>query len=161
VARLNKTEVGKLVGSIAACEGAGLIGSLFTAPAITTWYAALAKPSFTPPNWVFAPVWASLYALMGVAVFLVWRRGLAQPGVKLAFTLFWVQLVVNLMWSVVFFGWYSILGGAVLIISLWVLVLVTMIKFFRLSKVAGGLLVPYLAWLSIASALNVWVLILN
>jgi benzodiazapine receptor len=161
MARLSKSEVGKLVGSIAACEGAGLIGALFTTPSITTWYAALAKPSFTPPNWVFAPVWTSLYALMGVAVFLVWRRGLTQPSVKPAFILFWVQLVANLMWSIVFFGWHSILGGAVLIVCLWVLVLITMIKFFRLSRVAGGLLAPYLAWLSIASALNVWVAILN
>ena len=161
MAKIGRSDVGKLVASIVACEGAGLIGSIFTTPAISTWYVALEKPSFTPPNWVFAPVWASLYALMGVAVFLVWRQGLGQPGVKSAFTLFWVQLVINLMWSVVFFGWHSILGGAVIIISLWVLVLITMIKFFRLSKVAGGLLVPYLAWLSIASALNVWVLILN
>jgi benzodiazapine receptor len=161
MARLSKSEVGKLVGSIAACEGAGLIGAFFTTPSITTWYAALAKPSFTPPNWVFAPVWTSLYALMGVAVFLVWRRGLTQPSVKPVFILFWVQLVANLMWSIVFFGWHSILGGVILIICLWVLVLITMIKFFRLSRVAGGLLAPYLAWLSIASALNVWVAILN
>ena len=161
MARLSKSEVGKLVGSIAACEGAGLIGAFFTTPAITTWYVTLAKPWFTPPNWVFAPVWTSLYALMGVAVFLVWRRGLAQPGVKPAFILFWVQLVVNIMWSVVFFGWHSIPGGVVIIICLWVLVLITMIKFFKLSRVAGGLLTPYLAWLSIASALNVWVLTLN
>jgi len=161
MAKIGRSDVGKLVASIVACEGAGLIGSIFTTPAISTWYVALEKPSFTPPNWVFAPVWASLYALMGVAVFLVWRQGLSQPGVKPAFTLFWVQLVVNLMWSVVFFGWHSILGGAVIIISLWVLVLITMIKFFRLSRVACGLLASYLAWLSIASALNVWVLILN
>jgi benzodiazapine receptor len=161
MAKVGRSDIGKLVGSIVACEGAGLIGSIFTTPAISTWYVALEKPAFTPPNWVFAPVWASLYALMGVAVFLVWRQGLDQPSVKPAFALFWVQLVISLMWSVVFFGWHSILGGAVLIISLWVLVLITMIKFFKLSKVAGGLLVPYLAWLSIASALNVWVLILN
>jgi benzodiazapine receptor len=161
MASLSKTEVGKLVGSIAACEGAGLIGALFTTPAITTWYVTLNKPWFTPPNWVFAPVWTSLYALMGVAVFLVWRRGLAQSGARPAFILFWVQLVVNIMWSVVFFGRHSILGGVIIIICLWVLVLITMIKFFKLSRVAGGLLTPYLAWLSIASALNVWVLILN
>jgi benzodiazapine receptor len=161
MARMRKDDVGRLVGSIAACEGAGLIGSVFTTPAIPTWYAALEKPAFTPPNWVFAPVWGVLYALMGVAVFLIWRRGLALPGVKPAFILFWVQLVINLLWSVVFFGAHSLLGGAVLIIALWVLVLLTTLRFFRISAVAGGLLIPYIAWLSIASALNVWVLILN
>jgi benzodiazapine receptor len=161
MARMQKGDVGRLVGSIAACEGAGLIGSAFTAPAIPTWYAALEKPAFTPPNWVFAPVWGALYALMGIAIFLIWRKGLHEKGVRAAFIIFWVQLVVNILWSGVFFGLHSILGGAVIIISLWVLVLVTMIKFFRLSKVAGGLLVPYQVWLSIASALNMWVLILN
>jgi benzodiazapine receptor len=161
MARMRKDDVGRLVGSIAACEGAGLIGSVFTTPAIPTWYAALEKPAFTPPNWVFAPVWGVLYALMGVAVFLIWRRGLEQPGVKPAFILFWVQLVINLLWSVVFFGLHSLLGGAVLIIALWVLVLVTILRFFRISAAAGGLLIPYIAWLSIASALNVWVLVLN
>ena len=159
--RMSGSEVGKLVGSIAACEGAGIIGSIFTTPAITTWYAALEKPAFTPPNWVFAPVWGSLYALMGVAVFLVWRKGLEEKRVKAAFILFWVQLVINLLWSVVFFGLHSILGGVIVIISLWVLVLITIITFFRLSKLAGWLLIPYLAWLSIASALNIWVMILN
>lgn len=161
MAKMQRGDVGKLVGSIVACEVAGLIGSLVTAPAISTWYTTLEKPAFTPPNWVFAPVWISLYALMGVAVFLIWRKGLSENGVRAAFIIFWVQLVVNILWSVVFFGSRSVLGGVIVIISLWVLVLITMIKFFRLSKVAGGLLVPYLAWLSIASALNVWILILN
>jgi len=161
MARLSRLEIGKLIGCIAICEGIGLLGSVFTAPAIDTWYAALVKPGFTPPNAVFGPVWTTLYALMGVALFLVWRRGLAVPGVKPAFILFWVQLGVNLSWSIVFFGDRSILGGLVIIISLWVLVLITMLRFFRISKTAGSLLVPYLVWLSIATALNVQIWRLN
>jgi benzodiazapine receptor len=161
MAGMRRSEVGKLIGSIAACEGAGLIGSVFTTPAITTWYVTLQKPTFTPPNWVFGPVWASLYALMGVAVFLIWRRGLQQDGVKAAFIIFWVQLVLNLMWSIVFFGLHSILGGVVVIIALWALVLITILRFFKISRVAGGLLVPYIVWLSIASALNVSIYMLN
>jgi tryptophan-rich sensory protein len=161
MARLSRLEIGKLIGCIAICEGIGLLGSVFTAPAIDTWYAALVKPGFTPPNAVFGPVWTTLYALMGVALFLVWRRGLAVPGVKPAFILFWVQLGVNLSWSIVFFGDRSILGGLVIIISLWVLVLITMLRFFRISKTAGSLLVPYLVWLSIATALNIQIWRLN
>ena len=102
--KIKLLDVGKLVGSIIACQVAGGIGSIFTMSAIPTWYAALEKPAFTPPNSVFAPVWITLYLLMAIAVFLVWRVGLKQSGVKLAFTVFWVQLVINILWSVIFFG---------------------------------------------------------
>lgn len=158
---MKSRDIGKLVGSIVACEGAGGIGSIFTMSAIPTWYAALDKPAFTPPNSVFGPVWVTLYLLMGVAIFLIWRRGLHERGVKPAFTIFWVQLVINVLWSVVFFGLKSPLGGMVLIIILWFMVLFTIIWFFKISKLAGGLLIPYIVWLSIASSLNVGVWILN
>ena len=156
-----RSNIGKLIGSIAACHGAGGIGSAFTTTKIATWYAGLVKPAFTPPNEVFMPVWLTLYTLMGIAIYLVWRKGLATQGVKPAFILFWVQLGLNAIWSVVFFGFEAILGGVIIIISLWVLVLLTMIRFFGISRVAGGLLVPYLAWLSIASSLNIGILVLN
>lgn len=154
-------DIGKLVGSIAACEGAGGIGSIFTMSAIPTWYAALEKPAFTPPNAVFGPVWATLYLLMGIAIFLIWRKGLEVEGVKPAFIIFWVQLVINVLWSVVFFGLKSPLAGMVVIIILWFAILFTIIRFFKISKVAGGLLIPYIAWVSIASYLNVGVWMLN
>ena len=154
-------DIGKLVGSIAACEGAGGIGSAFTMAAIPTWYAALEKPAFTPPNSLFAPVWITLYLLMGIAVFLVWRKGLKTDGIKPAFIIFWAQLVLNILWSVVFFGLKSPLAGMVLIIILWFAILFTIIRFFKISKVAGGILIPYIVWVSIASYLNVGLWILN
>jgi len=152
---------GKLAGSIAACHGAGGIGSFFTTPKISTWYVGLEKPAFTPPNEVFLPVWLTLYTLMGIAIYFIWRQGFEKEGVKTAFTLFWVQLGLNAIWSVVFFGLESLLGGMVIIITLWVLLLIIIIRFFKISRVAGGLLVPYIVWISIASSLNTWVWVLN
>ena len=157
----DKSVIGKLVGSIAACYGAGAIGSAFTTPKIPTWYATLNKPSFTPPDAVFMPVWLTLYALMGIAVFLIWRKGLQTDGVKPAFILFWVQLVLNALWSVVFFGYEFPAGGFAIILALGVILLITTIKFFKISKVAGGLLVPYLSWIGIAASLNGGIMILN
>lgn len=161
MAETRRSNIGKLIGSLAACHGAGGIGSLFTTPKISTWYAALEKPTFAPPNAVFLPVWLTLYTLMGIAIYLVWRGGLQTVNAKRAFIFFWVQLGLNAIWSVVFFGFESILGGLIIIISLWVLILITTIRFFRISRVAGGLLVPYITWITIASALNTWIWILN
>jgi translocator protein len=157
----NRSNVGKLVGSLAACYGAGGIGSAFTTSKIATWYATLQKPAFTPPNAVFMPVWLTLYGLMGVAVYLVWRKGLQTKGVKSAFILFWAQLVLNAVWSIVFFGYESLVGGFAVILALGVTLLITIIKFFRISRLAGGLLIPYIVWIGIASALNGSVMILN
>jgi benzodiazapine receptor len=154
-------DVIKLVVSIAACQAAGAIGSIFTTPAIPTWYAALEKPFFTPPNWLFAPAWITLYLLMAIAAFLVWRQGLGQKGVNSALLVFLVQLVLNALWSVVFFGLHSPLWGAVVILALWVAILLTIIRFFKLSTAAGALLLPYILWVSFASALNIAILVLN
>jgi tryptophan-rich sensory protein len=158
---MKRHDIGRLVGSIAACQGAGAIGAYFTTPQIDTWYATLTKPAFMPPNAVFMPVWLTLYTLMAIAVFLIWRQGVKEGKNKQAFTLFWVQLGINAVWSVVFFGLQSILGGFVIIVCLWVLVLMTMLRFFKISLAAGALLTPYLAWLSIASGLNAWLWVLN
>jgi len=151
----------KLVVSILACFAAAGIGSLFTFKAIPTWYAGLKKPPYTPPNWVFGPVWTTLYILMGISVFLVWRNGLATNGVLLAFTLFWIQLAINALWSIIFFGMKSKGGGVITIIVLWLLILATMTTSFRVSGWAGALLIPYILWVSIASYLNIGVWLLN
>ncbi len=151
----------KLPVSILACEGAGIIGGIFTTPSIPTWYATLQKPAFTPPNQVFGPVWITLYLLMGIAVFLVWRKGLENGPVRSAFAVFWVQLAVNILWSVVFFGAKSIAGGMVVIVALWALILATIVLFLRVSTAAGILLVPYILWVSIASYLNIGIWQLN
>jgi benzodiazapine receptor len=151
----------KLVVSVVACQCAGAIGSLFTTPAIPTWYATLEKPFFTPPNWLFAPAWITLYLLMAIAAFLIWRKGLGQEGVKSALLIFLVQLVLNALWSVVFFGLQSPLWGMVVILALWVAILLTIIRFFKLSTAAGSLMLPYILWVSFASALNIAIFVLN
>ena len=151
----------KLVVSIIACQLAGLIGSVFTAPAITTWYAALQKPAFTPPNWLFAPAWLTLYLLMAIAAFIIWRKGLAQKEVKTALLIFAIQLILNALWSVAFFGLKSPLAGVIVIALLWVAILFTILRFFRLSVAAGALLLPYILWVSFAAALNMAIWQLN
>lgn len=149
----------KLVLSLAICQVAGLLGSVFTSKSISTWYLSINKPSFNPPNWIFAPVWISLYFLMGIALFLVWKKESIQKiG---AISLFFIQLVLNSFWSVAFFGLKSPLLGFIVILILWVFILLTIIKFFKLSNLAGWLLIPYILWVSFATVLNFAILILN
>ena len=159
--RSKSIEIARLVASIIICQGAGLIGSIFTTPAIPTWYAALRKPFFRPPNWLFAPVWITLFTLMGVSAFLVWRKGLSDPQVKVALSIFLVQLLLNTLWSVVFFGLRSPLGGLIVISILWVAILLTILNFFKTSMTAGLLLVPYILWVSFAAVLNLFIWRLN
>lgn len=151
----------RLAAAILVSQAAGIIGSIFTTPAIDTWYAGIQKPSFTPPSWVFAPAWISLYCLMGIAAFLVWRKGLDHPWVKTGLVLFGIQLVLNALWSVAFFGMRSPLAGFVVIVILWIAILVTTIYFFRVSRPAGLLLLPYIAWVTFASILNFSIYALN
>jgi tryptophan-rich sensory protein len=151
----------KLLLSILACQSAGLIGSIFTMKAIPTWYATLQKPFFTPPNWLFAPAWGTLYLLMGISAFLIWQRGLGNPQVKRALIVFLIQLALNALWSVVFFGLESPLYGVIVIVTLWIAILLTMLKFFKISVAAFWLLLPYLLWVTFAAALNISVWILN
>jgi len=156
-----KSKAFSLLLSIAICQAAGLIGSFFTAPAIPTWYATLQKPSFSPPNWLFAPVWISLYALMGIALFLIWQKGWQKKSVKQALTIFGFQLGLNSLWSIIFFGFQSPFWALVEIIILWGLILLTIIKFKPLSKTASLLLVPYLLWTTFATILNFAIARLN
>ncbi len=147
-------EIIKLVLSIIVCQLAGVIGSVFTTPSIPHWYAALRKPSFTPPNWLFSPVWITLFVLLGLSAFLVWRKGLDFPRVKTALIIFCVQLLFNISWSVAFFGFKSPLLGFIVIVMLWFAIIWTILSFFKISNWAGGLLLPYLLWVSFASILN-------
>ncbi len=151
----------KLAVSIVVCQCAGIIGSVFTTPAIPTWYAALQKPAFTPPSWLFAPAWITLYLLMGIAAFFVWRVGLDNRRARVALFIFLIQLVLNALWSVVFFGMQSPLYGVIVIIILWVTILATIISFTRTSRLAAWLLVPYILWVSFASVLNISIWMLN
>lgn len=140
---------------------AGVIGGFFTASSVNTWYVPLTKPSFNPPNWLFSPVWITLYVLMGIALFLVWRKGFQTEGVKSALLIFGVQLVLNALWSILFFGLKMPLLAFIEIIVLWGFILITMFKFKKVSKLAGYLLVPYLLWVSFAAVLNFFLWYLN
>jgi len=153
-------EIIKLIVSIFVCQCAGFIGSIFTTPSIPTWYATLTKPSFTPPNSIFAPVWTILFLLMGISAFLVWRRSL-DKHVKIALSIFMFQLIFNILWSVAFFGLRSPLAGLVIISILWIAILLTILNFYKISKVAGLLLIPYILWVSFASVLNFTIWRLN
>lgn len=144
----------KLVVAIAVSELAGIVGSFFTAQSIQTWYPALVKPTFAPPNWVFAPVWTTLYLLMGIAAFFVWKRGLARHDVRVALYIFIYQLVLNALWSVFFFGMQNPGAALIEIMSLWIAIVATVIVFERVSHAAAWLLVPYLLWVSFAAYLN-------
>ena len=150
-----------IIVAIVACELAGIIGSVFTMPAIPGWYAGIAKPSFNPPNWIFGPVWTLLYALMGLAAYLVYEKGFKRPEVKKALTVFAAQLLLNTLWSIVFFGAHRILGAAVVIVLLWALILATILLFYRISKAAAYLLVPYIFWVTFATVLNISLYVLN
>lgn len=153
-------DVTKLVISIAIPQLAGLIGSWFTFSSIPTWYASLIRPELAPPNWVFGPVWTTLFLLMGVAVFLVWRQGFEKMNIKVALIIFAVQLVLNVFWSVLFFGLQNPGASLVEIFFLWLAILVNLVVFYKISRTAAWLLVPYLLWVSFAAFLNYsfWVL---
>ncbi len=156
-----KANLPKLILSLVICQLAGFLGSLFTSPAIPTWYASLQKPPFTPPSWVFSPVWITLFVLMGISLYLVWGKTLRFPGVRTALFWFSIQLVLNVMWSILFFGLKSPFLGFVDIVFLWVAIFLTMVRFFRVSRLAGALLVPYLVWVSFAAVLNYAIWSLN
>ena len=151
----------KLIISISVCLLAGAVGSYFTADSIPGWYETLNKPEFNPPNWVFGPVWTFLYILMGISLFLVWKEGPGNKKVKPAMLMFWVQLALNVLWSVVFFGMKNISGGLLVIILLWISILITILRFRKISAVAGTLLVPYILWVTFASVLNFFFYRLN
>ena len=154
-------EAAKLALCLIACQVAGLFGSFFTIRSVETWYVTIEKPAFNPPNWVFAPVWTTLFLMMGVAAFLVWRKGLELRPVKVALGLFVAQLILNTLWSPAFFGLRSPLAGLVVIALLWPAVILTIRSFFPVSKVAALLLVPYMLWISFAAVLNTSILVLN
>lgn len=143
-----------LAGFLAAAFAVAALGSLATINNVDGWYADAAKPPFNPPNWLFGPVWTILYAAMAVAAWLVWRKG----G---DLRLWWIQLAINLAWTPVFFAAELLWPGLVVIVALDIAVAVTMVRFWRISRPAGALFVPYLAWVLFATALNASIAWLN
>ena len=144
----------KLVISVAIPLAVGGLSGFATARGVSTWYPTLAKPPFNPPAWVFGPVWTLLYIMMGVAVFFVWRKGLDADGVRIALTVFAIQLVLNGLWSILFFGLHAPGWALVEIILLWAAIGTTTWLFWRVAPVAGALMLPYWAWVSFATVLN-------
>lgn len=151
----------QLIISILICQLAGIIGSFFTVSSVGTWYTTVDKPIFNPPGWVFGPVWITLYTLMGIALYLVWQKGYNKQKIKQAVWLFLIHLVVNSLWSIIFFGWQQIWLAFVWIILLWILIVWCMWWFYKIDKRAFYLLVPYLLWVSFASILNFSLGLLN
>lgn len=143
-------DVPALLVSIVVCELAGIVPSFLTANDVATWYTTLQKPGFTPPSWLFGPVWTTLYLLMGVALYLVWRRG----DNRFALAIFAVQLVLNAGWTLVFFGMRWPAGGLAVILALLVAIVATMVSFEKIDRRAALLLVPYLCWVGFATLLN-------
>ena len=156
-----KIKILPLVLSVGVCFLAAGIGSVFTTSAIDTWYVTLQKPFFNPPNWVFGPAWTLLYLLMGISLYFVWVAKEDKKAKRQAFIFFFTQLTLNALWSILFFGLKSpslAFGG---IILLWIAIFITIRIFLQISKVAGWLLVPYLAWVSFATILNLSIFLLN
>lgn len=156
-----KTNDWKLVMSIVICQLAGFIGSFFTVSSLSTWYVTLNKPFFNPPSWLFGPVWISLYFLMGISLYLIWNKGIESKPSKIALSVFALQLVLNSLWSILFFGLKSPLFAFIEIIILWIAILSTIIYFYKISKVASYLLIPYILWVSFAAVLNFSIYYLN
>ena len=153
--------IGKLVTSIVVCQLAGLLATPFTTSSVNTWYTTLAKPAFSPPNWVFGPVWTTLYFLMGVSLYLIWQKGTKNKKVKVALYFFAVQLFLNFIWSLLFFGLRSPALALIEIIALLALIVITAYKFYGIDKIAAYLLIPYILWVSFATILNLSIVILN
>ena len=156
---MNSRSLLQLAGCVGLCLLAGYIGAQATYPEIATWYAGLAKPSWTPPNWVFPVVWNALYVLMGVSLWLLWRS--ANSRARLAIGLFFLQLALNAAWSPVFFGLHQIRWGVAIIVALAFTIAATISVAWDVNRTSAWLLVPYLIWVIYAASLNSAIALLN
>jgi len=144
----------KIIISLVVTFSVPVIASIVTDPGTSDWYANLNKPFFNPPGWVFGPVWTVLYILMAVSAGLVWQRGLGGANVRLALALYLVQLVLNGLWTPLFFGAKMPLLAFINIVLLWAAIILAILAFFRISKIAALLMAPYLVWTTFAAVLN-------
>lgn len=151
----------RLIVSIMVCQLAGIIGSFFTVPSVNSWYNTLNQPTFNPPSWIFAPVWTTLYLLMGISLYIVWNKGSNKKIQKRALYVFGIQLMLNTLWSILFFGLRSPPFAFIEILFLWSAIVLSIIYFYRISRYAAYLLIPYLLWVSFAAILNLSYVLLN
>jgi translocator protein len=149
----------KFIISLIIPQLVGGLGALVTVSSVESWYQTIEKPSFTPPSWVFGPAWTTLYILMGIALFLLWKSN--HPLKKQALWLFGIQLFLNGIWSPAFFGLESPILGLFIIIPLWIMIIVCIKVFFKINKAASYLMIPYLLWVSFATVLNASIWYLN
>lgn len=159
-----KINLTKFIASLTLAFLPGWVGSYITFPKIQTWYQTLQKPDFNPPNFVFGPVWTTLYILMGISLYIIWNKKVSGKSMQLkrvAIKIFSLQLVLNGVWSIIFFGFEQIYMGFIMICVLWVVILFSVTYFYRLSKPAGYLLIPYILWVTFAAILNFTILTLN
>ena len=150
----------KLLVSIALPLGVGAIAGMFTAQSVPEWYAVLNRPSFNPPNWIFGPVWTTLYILMGISLFLVWKQGVSKERNR-AILIFSLQLLLNFAWSFIFFYFHMIGFALVEIILLWVSIVIMLVFFYKVKPVASYINIPYLLWVTFATILNAGYYFLN
>ena len=151
----------KLIIAIAIPIAIGATAGLFTVTGVGSWYQTINKPSWNPPGWVFAPVWTTLYVMMGVSLYLVWKSGVSNNLKRTAIGLFAVQLILNFFWSFIFFDQQQPGWAFVEIIAMWVFILLTIFAFAKVNKTAAWLLVPYISWVSFATILNYTIWKLN
>lgn len=149
-----------LITSIIIAQLAGIIGSLFTAANVATWYPTLIKPEWNPPSWVFGPVWITLYTLMGIAAFIIWTHK-KNPTAKNALTIYGIHLALNALWSMLFFGLQNPKIAFIEIILLLIVIIVVTVRFWKIDIRAGALMIPYICWVSFASILNYMIWQLN
>jgi tryptophan-rich sensory protein len=148
-------KIAKLLIMVAVCVAVGYVSGMVTRESVTTWYPTLEKPSFNPPNWLFAPVWTALYIIMGIAGALVWDRiDTDEENVKKGLRFFFIQLVLNALWSYLFFGLKNPMIALVEIILLWLMIYETFVQFHKVNKTAAYLFIPYLLWVTFAMVLN-------
>lgn len=150
----------KLIISLIIPQLAGGLGSFFTIGSVKDWYPVLEKPALNPSAWIFGPVWTTLFLLMGFALYLVWTSE-SRKSKRLAYSAFGIQMVLNALWSIIFFGLHSPGGALVEVVFLWLAILATIIAFAKISKPAAWLLVPYITWVSFAMYLNYSIYALN
>jgi len=153
---MKKINYKRLIISLAIPQLAGLLGSLANFTSLNTWYQTLEKPFFNPPNWIFGPVWTLLFIMMGIALYLVWdsEKWFGKKQRKVALQIFALQMILNVLWSYLFFALQNSLLAFVEIIILWAVILWNIVVFYKIKKTAGWLLLPYLLWVSFASLLN-------
>jgi benzodiazapine receptor len=157
---MKASQIGKLITSLLLPLAIGGIAGMFTSEAIPGWYTTLNQPSFNPPNWVFGPVWTTLYIILGISLYLIWKLPASKERNQ-AILLFMAQLLLNFCWSFFFF-YFKMIGLALIdILALWIMIIVMLVRFYKLKPIAAYINIPYLLWVTFATALNIAYFFLN